>query len=259
MSICVPRHIACGWYEPNFIAGNESCELQIFTESRSRLLEGGTFFRSIEIGQHTENIQIGCKWQVATGGSPAWRYYGGGDTLADVGQVELTITNGTTTEIFFAAQQIVGSPNGSPIIWVNAIPNLRAQLIGSPSGSQLVDMPEDDIQTIMGGSPTTWKASLYDADYIGEFLLSNLVGGSGGPTTETELDKIRTGSVMTMLYIDQSESDNPDGSLSDVKETRYWNGACWKYYDPIAIAPDCDGLSLCGSPLGSPLPLPTCP
>ena len=237
MGICVPKNITCGWYTPTFTSGSTPCTLLSYDESRSRVALGGSFFRSIDVGTHTNDITISNIWQVDDGG---WRAYNSDtDTLEDVGRVELSITDGTIVELYHADQRYSDSSSS----WiVNAIPSLRGLL----SASILITMPSIDI-------PQPWDSSINGGDHLTEFIVTNLSGGTGGPTTQGELAFIRTGPASTIIYINNSEVDNVDGSSTELRETRYWNGYCYKLYNPTI--PDCTdpSLSVGSPPTGSPL------
>lgn len=45
---------------------------------------------------------------------------------------------------------------------------------------------------------------------------------------------LRTGPMYSLIHINKSEKYNEVGSMSTVNETRYYNGACWKSFDPAA-------------------------
>lgn len=246
MSICVPKHIVCDWYTPVFVPGNAGCSLPIHTEEKSRLLIGGSFFRSKDVGFLANDIQVASEWQVDDGG---WRAYNAStDTLDDVKQVELTVTDGIITEPYYVAAQegSIGSPT-----WISSgISSLRSQL----ATSVLIEMPTIDLQT-PGTNPgdDTWNSALDDDDHLEQFSLTNLTGGNEGPITQAGLNNIRTGPSFSMVYISSSEINNSTGILEDVNETRYWNGSCYKGYS--SIVPDCEDptLSTGSPPTGSPL------
>lgn len=224
MGICVPKHVVCNWYTPTFAAGTTPCLLQETNETRSRRVVGGTFFRSVDVGTYVNNIQVESIWQVDDGG---WRDYNTGapnfDTLFDVVGVKLNITDGAVFESYTASQPYSG---GSPAWLSSAIPSLRSQL----SSSVLVTMPANDVQE-------PWNTGL-DDDHLAEFSLTNLSGGTGGPITAGGLDSLRTGPAQTLIYIKKSEINNSNGTMDDIQITRYWNGTCWKTYDPLL--PDCE-------------------
>lgn len=256
MGICVPKHIVCDWYTPNFTAGVISCELKIDTENVARLAAGGTFFRSIFAGTQANSIVVSSNWQVcAIGGcgvgSPAndWIDYtgSGGSPMLDIVGVKLTITDSITVETYYAAQNGVlvtgGSPETTAFEWqTSAIDSLRSQVTTS---SQLITMPTIDTQAPWNyGSPAPT-----DSDHLVEFN-SNLAGGNGPSSTVDYLDAIRTGPALTMVYISFSDAGVSDGTMTELGEIRYWNGACWKEYNPTS--PDCEDPVNVGSPEGSP-------
>ena len=129
MSICIPKHIYCNWFKPNFTPSQTPCTLISAAENRSRLGIGGTLFRSKEFGEQQNNISVQAKWMVPDG-SGGLRYYDPLiDSRVDVEQVELTVTNGYITEIYYADQK--GNP--SPPWISNAIPQLRSDLSNNSS------------------------------------------------------------------------------------------------------------------------------
>lgn len=220
ISSCIPTHITCGFYEPDFEGGNEPCNLKIFSETRSRLEAGGTLFRSIAVGLSTNDIAI--------------------ESILE-GDCSMTINvyyNGTLEETFNAGQSC-----SSP--WsVNAITTLRATI---NSGSTLIEMPTSDVNGI------AWNSIADDSDHLSAFSLTLLTGGNGAPTNPNNYSggqKVRTGPIYSMIYIDTSEEGSANGSSVDVQLTKYFNGGCWKSFDPLV--PDC-------GPSGACPPSPECP
>lgn len=270
MASCTPKHIACGWYSPTngsppFVAGNESCILQSFSESRARLAAGGTFFRSVNFGSYANNIQISSTWQVLNAGSPVTYsdYDVGIHDLFDVARVELIITRPDgLLEIYHADQSYVGSP----LYWsTNAIPALReligsgvlltcpdegSPLCGSPlEGSPVCGSPLEGCVTSplvtesIVSMPTGDVGSITNDDHLSEFTNTNLTGGSYGNPT---LTNIRTGPTLSMIFISGSENLITGKTISGNFGVRYWNGACWKLDD--LTNPDCAGESpVCGT------------
>ena len=171
MGICVPKHIVCNWYTPNFTPSSESCTLKIDTENVARLEAGGTFFRSINGGTQTNNIQISCEWQVLSGTPPEWISWSGSLSTPFDGRVEVIVTNGgSPIEVYHAAQTVdLGSPE--TIGTSSAISEIRSKISGSPISSQLITMPEIDTQQPWNvGSPYI-GSPLGEADYLDEFTL----------------------------------------------------------------------------------------
>lgn len=243
MSSCIPRHIACGWYNPvldaGFIAGTKGCTLTTTSEGRARLEAGGTLFRSITFNTIANSIEVISIWQIDAGsppiGSPSgWIDYNSGiHTLDEVVGVKLTITLGLEVETFYATQ-IPGSP------WISGINELRTKVNDIGTGSTLVTMPTLDAQTTgTAGSPVdTWDATLDDADHLSEFDTNNTLSEGFGPPYENNLlENIRTGPALSLIFIEKSE--DIDGVIITPNETKYWNGACWKTHSPTV--PDCAG------------------
>jgi len=239
------------------MAGTEGCTLTTTTEGRARLKAGGTLFRSLAFNTIVNGIEINSKWQVEAGsppiGSPSgWIDYNSGSpsfhTFADLVGVKLTITLGTTIEVFYATQTV--DTTGSPGEWTwneNGIKELRTKINNITEGSSLISLPELDAKTVVLPS-STWDASLDDADHMSEFgngsPVLSLSGGFGPPHETNLLKNIRTGPALTLIFI--TESEDIAGVVITPDETRYWNGACWKSHNPTI--PDCAGSPPdCGS------------
>ena len=131
MSVCVPKNIVCGTYVPDFVPGNQPCILQSFNETRARLLGGGAFFRSVDVGAQNNIIRVSCIWQQLVG--VIW-VNTSSPTLC--GRIELTITNGIITETYHADQSgttvlPVGMEPGVFSWNINAIPSMETQLLSS--------------------------------------------------------------------------------------------------------------------------------
>jgi hypothetical protein len=246
MGICVPKHVVCGWYEPVFVAGATGCTLPtdnthpgngLGVERKGRLEAGGAFFRSLEFGPQTNNINITSTWQVYDGGD--WRdYIAGSDLFTDIIGVKLVVTDGVTTETYTADQTPIGvSPlvgwNGGSPTDAKSIDVIKQEVATS---SSLIIMPDTDgIGNWPSNSPPDPDDPRDTATGLDEFS-DTLKNGSGPNTDPSWLNTIRTGPVMTLVMVTDSEDAN--GNLvEDANVTRYWNGACWKSYDPTN--PDC--------------------
>jgi len=226
MSVCVPKHVVCGWYTPDFTAGNTGCTLPTaVSETRGKLTAGGTFFRSIEFGSHVDNINITATYQVGGAGSPdSWRDYNTGspafDVFTDIVGVKVVITDGITTEPYYISQEAFGeSPEAG---WsANGIDELRTKV----GGSALITMPALDNN---GG----WDKNTDEDNHL-EAFSGSLNGGTGAPVTG--LGSIRTGPFYTLYHIQDSEDDNGDTYTANV--VRYWNGASWNAFS--STSPEC--------------------
>ena len=249
MSICVPKHITCNWYTPDFVAGNSPCVLQGKSETRSRLTAGGIQLRSTDFGVKSDNIQIELKIYNGTISFPGFQapYFTSGTglappcgTLGTVGDfttelIELIVTfvpTGIST-YYYACQQ---TNTGSPSCTENGTANLQDAL--NQDVDSIVELPSSDNGFINNQCAIS-------------AITSSLL--SGGTPIAPVADNYRTGPAFTMLYITTSE--NADGTATGLGNygTRYWNGACWKGYDPTT--PDCTdpSLSIGSPPTGSPL------
>lgn len=246
MSVCVPKHIICGSYIPDFEPGTTSCNIQSFTERRSRLTIGGSHFRSIYAGSLGDSVTVSCVWQYSIGGSP--ETWVNTTDYTQVERVEVTISDGITTEVYHAYQSYTfTSPQG----WdVSAIPSLRSEI---NANSAIIYMPFED---------RSWNASTDDADFLNLFPATNLSGGAAAlpDSPLTHMPKIRTGPVYDIVHIRQSEIPNGaiadkgnDGSLHDIDELYFWDGNAWVSFNVETM--ECyDPNEITGSPLmyGSP-------
>lgn len=249
MTVCIPKHIACEWWNPEtdggFVAGPESCVLSVFQQTRARLVKGGAFFRSTSFGPTADTISITSTWQVGEGSPVVWRdFVSGSDPLTSVGQVKLIVTVGSQMPIeYTAAQTYTTSPN----TWdVSAIDGFRTKFEGV--GSPLV-YPEP-ISLPITDNIQPWVGATDDADHLGEFTATFLSGGEFRDADDNAPDimDIRTGPAFTMIYIGETEDDVGERVPGD-GIVRYYNGACWKVDD--LANPDCAVFT--GSP-----PTPDC-
>jgi len=248
MGVCVPKHVVCDWYTPVFDPSSIPCDLSPpFDESRSRLLISGALFRSFQFGSNANNIKISNVWQVGVGGSPfTYRDYdqGLGDVLADVLRVKLTVIDGSGSPIeYFGTQR--WDVDALPPEWnINGIDRLRSKLENEDENKKVVLLPFLD-------NRTAWD-SINQNDHLAEFGLSSLTGGDGAPSDIDFLNSVRTGPAMTMIYIKNGDTAD-NGDILEIRETRYWNGYCYKKYD--VLNPDCEdpSQSTGSPPTGSPL------
>lgn len=244
MAVCIPKHIACGWYTENdigFIPGTVACTILIVSEFKSRVNVGGSFFRSKDSSLAANNIQISCTLQAddnnpPTGDPANWRDAVVGDQAAGrLAGIKIIVKDDNITEGPYYAQQTYDTIDEE---WSSGISSMRTTL---NSTSFLIDMPAQD-------DKTNWLASTDDADHLSEFTFTSgtFTGGNGAETTSAYLKSIRTGPSYTLIYIDVSENDNDDGNAVTLGETRYWDGFSWLLQDPTNLS--CAGSPpVCGS------------
>lgn len=178
-------------YRPNFTPSEIKCVAPWFVEHRARLTEGETFFRSIQQGPETNNIAIEID------GATCTIYY-----------------NDVIVETFPATL----GPGGIDL--------LRTTISNPITGSKYIEMP------ILGFDIFDNRATEDDV-LIGltSFIKTNLSGGTGGPRTLQELNKIRTGPDRTIILIATTEALN--GSPTTPPPTRrvqQWDGSQWISY-----------------------------
>ena len=228
MAGCLPKHIICGTYIPDFTPGPTPCTLQSATERRSRLVAGGTFFRSIGFSVSENSIQIKCE-------QLSYIYTGSGtillpvigDTITET--FRITITKGIVTETFDAVQgseyQSVEDPptvfTDTWVITTSAIPSFRSQINGT---STLITVPASD-----GIQP--WNAGTDDAVTMSTFAYTNMAGGL--PTAPSVT--IRTGPIYSILQLTGTEDINGNSVTgTTIKYWGYGGGSVlgWNVFNP---------------------------
>lgn len=213
MTGCLPKHIICGTYIPDFTPGPIPCTLQDTIERRGRLVAGGTFFRSIGFSVSENSIQIKCE-QVSYiyAGTGTILLPVVGDTITET--LRITITKGAAVEIFNATQiseyqSVEDPPTVFTDMWVvttSAIPSFRSQINGT---STLITMPSID-----GIQP--WDSGVDDADSMSVFAVTNMTGGS--PVAPSSA--IRTGPIYSILHFTGTEDINGNPVTSTF--IKYW-------------------------------------
>jgi len=203
MTICIPKHIICSTFVPDFTPSATKCVLQTFDERKARLASGNSFFRSLDVGADEDDIIILSQWLDASAAVTV--------VASDVATVRLTISkSGASTEIFSASQTFDAS-----VVWtLDARPALASQINLS---SSLISMNKCDIETssVLSGSSGGSNA------FQNFFASTNLAGGDGGPTT-IPTSSIRTGPAQALVLINLSELSNSIGNLVEILETREW-------------------------------------
>jgi len=242
MGVCVPQHVVCGWYTPDFDASSDPCTLQSFDERRARLGAGGTFFRSKNAGPRNNNIKIESTWLTNTldgNFQPIGTLVGTSDPLL-FNSVRLKVYNGTElVEEWFATQSQTdpGDPGGEPPVdptWISGVPSLQSRI--NADTNSIIEMNIKDVQF-------PWPMFDENDDeivptFMGMFPITRMSGATGGPTNpKTHRPKIRTGPAQSIILIANSEIGQANGSMRIVNKPVYWNGACWLAFDPLA--PDC--------------------
>jgi hypothetical protein len=229
MSVCVPKHIICETYIPDFTPGNTPCTLQVFNELKSRLLIHGIFFRSLEVGTHQNNITVAATWQYEQ--TPGvWVETA---IQEEVERVEVIVSDVTITETYHIPQS--GEIDTGTQEWEWDAGIISALNSAVNSSSVLIEVnPTEDAQQPWPEDPPPTEPT----DHIEPFIATNLSGGDGGPNDPTtHSPTIRTGPAMSMVYIADSERHTSDGTTEIINETRYWNGDVWLAHDPNN--PDC--------------------
>jgi len=202
-TICLPKHIICNTFVPDFTPGPTKCVLQTFDERKARLTSGGSLFRSLDIGADEDAITIEAVWLDPSGSVTL--------ITSNVETVRLTISkSGASTEIFSASQVL-----DTDTVWLeDARPQLASQVNAS---SVLISMNKCDIETsfVLSGSGGGSNA------FQNIVSTTNLSGGDGGPTT-VPTSSIRTGPFQALFFVNDSELSNSIGNLVETLEIREW-------------------------------------
>lgn len=209
-------------WHPKYVSSPVSCRIQTFNETRARLIAGNTFFRSKDVGDYLNSVNLEIIISTLplnefNNPSPTthnrWNNSWNSSTIV----VELTVTHEFTNYIdYYYVEQ--GDINLSPPPYcdINAIDDLRFQI--SNDINAIIEMPTIDVQS-------GWNASINEnnACSLSEFT-ANLSGGSSGPFGAIG---IRTGPEKAIIFINQSEKNSPNGSLQDIRQLREYNGVSW--------------------------------
>jgi hypothetical protein len=232
-------------YRPDFTASEVDCFMPKSNEIRSRLWAGGTFFRSINVGESMNFIELNIVNTI-------------NNTFVLTINRRDPITNDILeTETYSVDESVTaGSPEippdpldpldpGTPATpdKSTALPALRLLV---NTYSNIIRMKERAINA--DGVPVMPPPDIHDssgdATTISSFLPILMSGAQGGPTPPPPA--LRTGPERSMWYIESSEYhaplypgdpafNNEDGHLSAVYKTIQWNGDIhsWIAYTPF--------------------------
>lgn len=200
---CAPQYD----YRPtSFVAGSTQCVAPIYAEHRSRLFEGGTFFRSKEQGPEQNLIEIECL------GSP-YNVVNIYDNNVLTETYVVTFGAGSIADLRFQVTNRGVFPDTNP-------PSIIEMLeVTIDYYDNRTDEPDDGI---LGG--------------LVPFVRVSLIGGEGGPTTDAGLASIRTGPERTMFIL--STTEDTDGSPLTPpasKRVKQWNGTSWISYCNLTV------------------------
>lgn len=207
--ICWP-----GW-EPDFVAGSESCVLQSGDATRARLggvvEAGGTFFRSINTGaiENVNAITITCTIvDSGTNGDEDWE------------DISVVVKAPWISDETYNFTQTYDT-NLASCVGLSGPEQLRAAVQnGSPAS--VITLPTiDDIGTGTITSPVPWDSGTDDADcFMTAFLETNLSGAVGLPANDTDL---RTGPTYALFHIANAEVSATGLPLESFNGISAWN------------------------------------
>lgn len=206
------------------------CAAPVYPEHRSRLLAGGSYFRSIEQGEEWNKISIEITDNI-DGNADKYRltvkyYNGAGHTISD-------------TETYDVIQ-IPGAGDGISTCDTSGINLLRAAVNGV---SNYIEMYER-------GSDTEFDESGIDVGCISTAIETFMSGGSGGPTDASVLANIHTGTQRTLIVISTTERE--DGTPTNPpaeRKVQQWSGSEWISYQNF-IPGACPSTTTIGIALG---------
>lgn len=182
----------------------------IYTEHRSRLFAGGTFYRSIEQGTEENDISL----------------------EATIASDEITFKVyilAVLQETFVVPQVVVPMP--PPPVCTGGINALRSAINDGVTGSNIIEMPARgvDVFDIGGMDPID--------NCLSAFGPISMAGGSGPPSTANQpfLDSLFTGTERSIIMIDTTE--NAIGKSVDpsiLRRIQQWDGTQWIQYANVA-------------------------
>ncbi len=176
-----------------------------FTEHRSRLFAGGTFFRSIRQGNDRNNLSL--------------------EAIVTPATITLNVRFSAAIEEVFVVPQVF-VPLPPPGVCIGGIAALRSAV---NAGSTFIEMPARGFDFFDSGT-----------DPINNCLISfpdtPMTGGSGPPTVgiQSFLDSVFTGTERTMIVIDTTE--NATGfpvTPPTSRRVQQWNGTQWSIYSNL--------------------------
>lgn len=192
-------------YRPSFTASDSTCTAPGYPETRARVIVAGLFFRSKGFGPERNEISV----EIPTTGLNA------GKCLVRMGD--------NVVETY------------APTLGVGGIANLRALISSNPDSIiEMTGLTFDIYDTRTeendaAGDPLAIPPTT-DGGLIA-FPQTYLIGGQGGPTSDSGLASIRTGPERTLVIIVTTEDIH--GNTVDVplsRKTRQWDGVEWINY-----------------------------
>lgn len=215
-------------WKPKFKPSSESCKIQSYSETRARLLAGGTFFRSKLVGSQWNSIVLTLTVSTLNAAGflnpspsthPRWNVSWSNTTSV----AELTVQHTFSNYLdYYYVQQGLVNVIPPPECTRHAPDALRTQV--NTDTLAIIEMPTNDVQA-------PWNSSV---DELTTCLLttftSSMSGGDSGPAGAAN---VRTGPEKAIIYINQSEINSPTGVLQDIQELREFNGSVWVAYTGI--------------------------
>lgn len=197
-------------YRPSFTASDSTCTAPGYPETRARVIVAGLFFRSKGFGPERNEISV----EIPNAGPNA------GKCLVRMGD--------DIVETY------------APTLGVGGIGRLRSLI--TSNASSIIDM---NVLRINGDSYDIYDTRTEENDAAGDplaippttdggliaFPQTYLIGGQGGPTSDSGLASIRTGPERTLVIIVTTEDIH--GKTVDVplsRKTRQWDGVEWINY-----------------------------
>lgn len=195
-------------FRPTDRAAPAQSAAPVYTEHRSRLFAGGTFFRSIEQGQDQNSISV--------------------EAIVGPTDITLNVYVLAVLEETFVVPQIfiIGGPPDFLGSCSGGISALRAAVNDITTGSDIIEM------TARGFDIFDFGTDPLD-NCLSSFVLVNMAGGAGPPSSANQafLDSVFTGTERTLVVIATTEAANgfPVTPGPD-RRIRQWDGIQWIQY-----------------------------
>ncbi len=215
----------CDTFVPVFVPGITSCTLQQGREIRSRLTAGGTFFRSVSVGEINNNIVLECVVTTGTLGSESVVF-------------NYTDQNGIAQPVINFVQEF----DINNMCINSGVDQLRSAL----SANNIITTPAIDYG---GNNPhnntPSWDSSIDGSTcLLTSFGPTNMSGGFNPPTPANAITNtppasppIRTGPTYSLFFISSSEANQPNGKPILVNKIIEWNGVNWVTYPSTVFDP----------------------
>ena len=203
-------------YVPTFTPGdnNDTCAVPVYNKHRSRLFEGGTYFRSILQGSDWNNITLSIHQE----GS----YH------------VLTVNHPDYDEEEFSIIQVAGTPPPPDPEHPEDPPPDEPCSPGIEDMRTLVNAGSNLIEMLPRGDDIEFDPDGEDDLCLSEFPTTYMAGGEGGPTSNVGLAGIRTGPERSIIaYATIEAYDGTPITPPQNERLQQWDGSHWIEYSNL--------------------------